>query len=866
MADVRQGLALALSFLLLATAARADNSPAQIDEALFDRPVLVVDPGTHVQAILAGSTDEAGRWLVTGSSDKTVRVWSAEDGSLSKTIRLPAGPGKIGTVYAAAINPSGTLIAVGGWTSGPNQPEQIYIFDRETGDLVHRVLGLPSGVEDLQFSKDGRLLAAILPLVGLRIYSAENWTEIASDEEYPAPASRVAFGQDGRLATTSEDDKIRLYSGSLTGKIKPAVTALIETENAHEGIAFSPNGARIAVGYVGNEEASPAITILDGHSLAVLPGPDLKSIPGGELHRVAWSHDGNVLFAAGWHGVVAWSGAGLGERRVLTERSSTVSTLIPLPNGDLVVGDYTPILARLERDGNTRWVRKPPIANFRSRKMKLSVSADGEVVDFNFDSLAEHRARFDFKTLHLELDPPPDPALESSRETGLPIENWRSSYKLAFDGKKLPMEPGAFSRSLAIDPAGDRFVIGTQKSLWAFDSKGTPIWSRGYVPDEVFAVNITGDRRLLVAAYNDGTIRWHRMRDGVELVALMPLIEQQAWVAWTPEGYYASTQGAKKFLKWHVNHGRDALAEGVPVDDIPGSFRLDLLPLVLRELETPRALGLAELAVHNQQVSLRTRSDVSPGAHLHLLTIGISAYNEDYAKSLRLNFAARDAEDLATAITSTQGALYAKIQPQILKDTDANLTGILRALHAMQAAMAKGEGNDLSVIHFSGHGALVGEKLYLLPQNIDARDEEGYQTTALSVDQLQEELERLAKYGRVLVLLDACHSGSSINPTALRAKLQTRAITVLTSSKSGQTSREDAKWNEHGAFTEVLIQALRDPTADPDHRGLITMTNLAHYVSTRVASLTNNAQTPDMDIRDDATVFAVGSQSSGPVH
>jgi hypothetical protein len=428
------------------------------------------------------------------------------------------------------------------------------------------------------------------------------------------------------------------------------------------------------------------------------------------------------------------------------------------------------------------------------------------------------------------------------------------------------MEPGAFSRSLAIDPAGDRFVIGTQQSLWEFDSKGVPIWNRTGVPGEVKAVNITGDRRLLVAAYNDGTIRWHRMSDGIELLAFMPLIDQQDWVAWTPEGYYASTQGANRFLKWHVNHGWDALAEGVLVDDIPGSFRADLLPLVLRELETPRALGLAELAVHNQQVLLRTHSDVSPGARLHLLTIGISAYNEEYAKNLRLNFAARDAEDLANAITSTQGALYAKIQPQILEDKDANLTGILRALHLMQADMAKGEGNDLAVIHFSGHGALVGEKLYLLPQNVDTRDEEGYQTTALSVDQLQEELERLAKYGRVLVLLDACHSGSSINPVALRAKLQTRAITVLTSSKSGQTSREDAKWNEHGAFTEVLIQALRDPAADPDHRGLITMTNLAHYVSTRVASLTNNAQTPDMDIQDDATIFAVGSQSPVPVH
>jgi hypothetical protein len=485
--------------------------------------------------------------------------------------------------------------------------------------------------------------------------------------------------------------------------------------------------------------------------------------------------------------------------------------------------------------------------------MVLSVSADGGVIDF---PIGGHPARFNLKTLSLTLDPPNE-GTAPARQTGLPIENWRSSYDLTFDGKKLPLERGAFSRSLAIDPAGDRFVLGTQESLWAFDSKGSPIWTRPYVPGEVWAVNISGDRRLVVAAYDDGTIRWHRMADGAELLAFMPLVDRKNWVVWTPEGYYASTQGAKQFLRWHVNHGWDAPAESVPVDDIPGSYRPDLLPLVLRELETPRALGLAELAVHNQQVLIRTHSDVPPGAHLHLLTIGISGYNEEYAEKLRLNFAARDAKDLADAIASTQGALYAKVEPQILLDQDANLAGILRALHMMQAAMAKGEGNDLAVIHFSGHGALVGEKLYLLPQNVDPRDDEGYQTTALSIDQLQEELEKLARHGRVLVLLDACHSGSSINPAALRARLQARTITVLTSSKSGQTSAEDAKWNNHGAFTEVLIEALRDPTADPDRRGLITMTNLAHYVSTHVASLTNNAQTPDMDVQDDATVFAI---------
>ena len=70
---------------------------------------------------------------------------------------------------------------------------------------------------------------------------------------------------------------------------------------------------------------------------------------------------------------------------------------------------------------------------------------------------------------------------------------------------------------------------------------------------------------------------------------------------------------------------------------------------------------------------LRTHSHIPPGAQLHLLTIGIDQYNEDYAKNLRLHFADRDARDLASAIANTQDALY-RVKPTVLLDKDANKT------------------------------------------------------------------------------------------------------------------------------------------------------------------------------------------------
>src|SRR3982751_1546424 len=95
---------------------------------LHDRPVLVVDPGVHTGRIGRLDADRAGRFLVTASEDRTVRVWTAEDGKLLRTIRLPAGPGHVGKAFAVALSPDGSLVAAGGWAR--TYDNDVYLFDR----------------------------------------------------------------------------------------------------------------------------------------------------------------------------------------------------------------------------------------------------------------------------------------------------------------------------------------------------------------------------------------------------------------------------------------------------------------------------------------------------------------------------------------------------------------------------------------------------------------------------------------------------------------------------------------------------------------------------------------------------------------
>src|SRR4029077_12649951 len=204
--------------------------------------------------------------------------------------------------------------------------------------------------------------------------------------------------------------------------------------------------------------------------------------------------------------------------------------------------------------------------------------------------------------------------------------------------------------------------------------------------------------RLVVVAYGDGTIRWHRMDDGRELLALYVLADKQNWVAWTPEGFYGATAGRFGVLEWQVNRGFDAAAETVPVNAIPRLRRPDALEFVLQELETWRALGIAEGKAARGDVQIATGSAKAPGTRLHLLAIGVSDYG-DKAKNLTLKFAGRDAQDVASALVNTQeGGLYAEVKPIFLQDSTADKAGIFDALAAMDRNMAGRAGQDLAVV------------------------------------------------------------------------------------------------------------------------------------------------------------------------
>jgi hypothetical protein len=860
MDTIRRSHPLSLALVLVLLVSGVAGAAAG-EAGLYDQPVLTLDPGMHTASIQRVDVSATGAYAVTGSNDKTVRVWDAQTGRLLRTIRLSQGRGHVGKVYAVAISPDGALVAAGGFTGTVGQPHPISLFQRDTGALVRRLDGLPNVVTHLVFSPTGCYLAATLGgTSGLRVYDRDaDWGEVARDAPYGGASYGAAFAADGRLATTSEDGTLRLYDGTFRR------VAMAKTTDGTRpfGLAFSPAGDRLAIGYVD----TMAVSLVDGHALSPLPSPDTRGLDRGNLSEVAWSADGATLYAGGSYQradmtqVVAWSKAGAGLRRELAAGTDTLMSLRPLPDGGLLVGAADPWLAALDAAGALRWAQRPPQADWRDQARTLRVSADGGVVEFGYEVGGKTPARVDLVHLALTLNPPADGQTRPPEQATLKITNWESDFRPTLDGAPLALEPYERSRCLAIAPDGRRFVLGTNWYLRAFDADGTPRWMQS-APATVWATTITADGRLVVAAYGDGTLRWHRLDDGREVLALFPLADRRNWVAWTPEGFYAATPGAHGVLRWHVNRGWDAPAEAIPVSDIPKTHRPEAIRLVLQTLDIFRAIGLADYAEMRAEVQRRTGATVAPGAKLRVLTVGVSDYGEK-AAHLKLTFAAADATDVAAAL-NMQTSLYAAVQAQRLTDQDATQEVIRRGLATMRTAMAQGEGRDLAVIHFSGHGALLDGEFYLLPHAVKVGDPVALTSTALSASALRQLLEGIAKHGRVLVLLDACRSGGAMatgqalvaDPDRLRAALVGANITVLTSSSKDELSREDPRWG-NGAFTKIVLEALSS-RADANRNGPISISELTGYLTRHVPGLTDGAQHPGVEMRFDGDVFVAG--------
>jgi WD40 repeat protein/uncharacterized caspase-like protein len=555
-------------------------------------PILRIETEMHTARISHLSVDSAGRSLVTASDDKTLRVWEVSTGRLLRVLRPPIGQGNEGKMYAVAISPDGNTIAGAGWSGLEwDRSHSIYLFDKSSGRMLKRITELPQSIPHLSFSPDGRvLLVTFHGKSGIRFYRTADSALLAEDQDYRGETYGASFDASGRVVTASYDGFLRLYGRDFSLLAQIQVTG----EKRPFSVSMTANGSKIAVGY----ENSAQVDVFSGETLQYLYSPDTSDIKKGYLNVVSWSFDGETLYAGGQyriddkHPIRKWAKQGQGQWVDLPASSNTILRIVPLSTGGIAYGSSDPAFGIFDARDARILYRSSDILDYRDSHEKFLLSHDGATVQFGYNKGRQITSRFSIGNRLLEQNPVPATTLHPPRATapGLAVENWRNSQAPTLNGRALRLLQYEVSRCVAIAPDDQTILMGTVWHLRLFDRQGRELW-RVPAPANVWSVTIAGNGLVATAALADGTIRWYRMADGQELLALFPHPDTKRWVVWTPSGYYDAAPGAETLLGWHKNYGNNAAADFFPAAQFRSvSYRPAIVKEILETLDEQQAV------------------------------------------------------------------------------------------------------------------------------------------------------------------------------------------------------------------------------------------------------------------------------------
>ncbi len=228
--------------------------------------------------------------------------------------------------------------------------------------------------------------------------------------------------------------------------------------------------------------------------------------------------------------------------------------------------------------------------------------------------------------------------------------------------------------------------------------------------------------------------------------------------------------------------------------------------------------------------------------------IGVGKYEASSIPGLQ--YTVTDAEAIYQTLTTAGG--FKKEHVLLLTDKTERKPTLRNIKWALGTFLGRSaQRDDTVVIYFAGHGAPEvdtrgierdGLAKYLIPNDADPDD---LYSTALPMDELQTIFGRI-EAERVVVLLDACYSGSAGGRTFAAKKTRAGAVddlflerltrskgrAIITASRPSEVSIELPELG-HGIFTYYAVRGLKG-AADLNRDGIVTLQELYEYLEQQV--------------------------------
>ncbi len=479
-------------------------------------PVRTFTGHTGKITCLAASKD--GKWFVSGSADRTVRVWDVSSGKTLWTFQGHAGAtveGREVGVTAVAISPDGKWVASGGVDGGiklwPLTKEDEHRSFAEATDSVWAVATSP----------DGKRFASAGADRVVRIYNTSSYKLETALKGHKAAIPALVFVGNDHVATASGDKLVKLWdvangtakdlvghasavlaitadaSGKfvVSGSVDKSVKAWDETgkplwtwtgKSAVCALAVRQDGQRIAVG-----TADGTLTILTTNGVE----PKVTgSVPahGGGVACVSFHPDGSRVISCGGDGVTRiWAVTEAGPVTLVGKLEPTVqsggpNTIAPLSS----------------------------VVYSHNGKLIATAGADGVTHVWDAQSLAEIRGfRAHTNWVTAVTFTPDDNAILSAS-----VDKTVRSFELTRQNSSTAVTHTGPIQCVAVSRDGQLVATGSNDKsvkIWTL-ATGQLLTTLAGSTDTVNAVSF-GAKNELVSAGDDQKLRWWSIETGREL-------------------------------------------------------------------------------------------------------------------------------------------------------------------------------------------------------------------------------------------------------------------------------------------------------------------------------------------------------------
>jgi sugar lactone lactonase YvrE len=154
-----------------------------------------------------------GQRIMSGSEDKTIKLWDAQTGSELRTFG-----GHSYFINSVAFSPDGQRIVSGSYDKTAK------LWDAQTGSELQTFEGHSNSVRAVAFSPDGQRIVSGSEDKTIKLWDAQTGSELRTFEGHSDWVTSVAFSSDGqRITSGSSDMTIKLWSTQAGSELRTFV-------------------------------------------------------------------------------------------------------------------------------------------------------------------------------------------------------------------------------------------------------------------------------------------------------------------------------------------------------------------------------------------------------------------------------------------------------------------------------------------------------------------------------------------------------------------------------------------------------------------------------------------------------------------